>query len=1055
MRRLRVSALVAAALLAGAAVPRTARAADSVLVQVGGSLAGRAGGYVDVPVSVDMSGAPGRTLGGYRLTLTFDPTVLSFYQVNAGNFGPPLVNSDSSGQGRIQVTSLLPAGATGNVLLFTARFYVFTDTIPSAISLQLGDLTAASNSSTPFEDLLPIARVVNGSFCGAVGTWGDVDGDGVSNSRDALLVLSSVVGIQDSLANVAMGDVDGDGKVTSRDALIILSYAVGLDVSGFRIGQVAAGACATGSATTLTILPDSLELSSGQTVPITVLATDASGRQVAATQLSWTSSNSSVAVYLDNVYDAPPAGSAPGRSPESFYGQGVQARDAGTAVLTAELSPGVKATLKVVVLQHRRSWYVDIRRAAGAPTQTGSAALPFEFIGDALDPTAAADGDTVHVATGTYPEVVSGSASVTILGDSLDRPVLDPRGAPYSSTTALYMGGAGGRAEVAHLVIDGAVVLYGVDNVVRDVRLDDVAADNAIDIYSNHNANSAESGTEGLGNVLVDGLVISHHTQRGVWIEQADSVTIRNSIIVGDSTREDCYAGYSGGGAVEIDDAGVVNVHDNQVSGAACKGIGAYTDDGRVTISHNTVSAVGTAGVVAAGRVVALDHNVIRDIGYDSAYSYYPKVGVHVTSDAIADSVTSVGDSISDVQAYNEGYNDGPYAFLTDTAQVVRIDSARVGSIATSANSSFGEAFYLRGATQTLTHSRVMNVNGDGLYLDTPSRALTSRGNHYQDLVGSAVYVYFYCDCEEGQGSDSVTSVSDTAYSTHSGAIDIEEAYWTRVDSAVVDSGGSVDGVDLYYDVRAAVVHSAFSRMYSGVYIDYVDSAAVVFNQFNADTIGLQVGAINGNADSVRVVGNGFTGNPMAGMWIADAAVLADSNITVTNGTGMYFDYGGAGLVTRARFQQNGIGVWLSGNAGGVSVEFSNFLNDTTYGAENDGEYTLDATNNYWGAADGPSCVEVCSGSGDAISGSVDFSGFATGAWPWPSAPAGSAGPVLAVRSSGARAAAAPARTARPSAHRRRPKKTAAVARPPAPERSATPTHQATFPKPWHRGQSQ
>ncbi len=58
---------------------------------------------------------------------------------------------------------------------------------------------------------------------------GDVDGDGLITSADALQVLQMVVGTTE--LNYT-GDVDGDGQITSADALQILNYVVG-NISSF------------------------------------------------------------------------------------------------------------------------------------------------------------------------------------------------------------------------------------------------------------------------------------------------------------------------------------------------------------------------------------------------------------------------------------------------------------------------------------------------------------------------------------------------------------------------------------------------------------------------------------------------------------------------------------------------------------------------------------------------------------------------------------------------------------------------------------------------------
>ena len=103
-------ALLFAGLLSVAVVHRAqAAAADSVLVRVGGDLTGRAGQYIDVPVTVDLSGAPGRQLGSYRGLLAWDSTRLEFMQIKPGNFAAPQVNPGTTG-GTERITAVLPSG---------------------------------------------------------------------------------------------------------------------------------------------------------------------------------------------------------------------------------------------------------------------------------------------------------------------------------------------------------------------------------------------------------------------------------------------------------------------------------------------------------------------------------------------------------------------------------------------------------------------------------------------------------------------------------------------------------------------------------------------------------------------------------------------------------------------------------------------------------------------------------------------------------------------------------------------------------------------------------
>jgi hypothetical protein len=79
--------------------------------------------------------------------------------------------------------------------------------------------------------LLPSHRTDLLDVCQANRLYGDVDVNRVVNSRDALITLTSAVGIAVGAPfEVQWGDVDLDLQVTSRDALFILSAGVGLSV---------------------------------------------------------------------------------------------------------------------------------------------------------------------------------------------------------------------------------------------------------------------------------------------------------------------------------------------------------------------------------------------------------------------------------------------------------------------------------------------------------------------------------------------------------------------------------------------------------------------------------------------------------------------------------------------------------------------------------------------------------------------------------------------------------------------------------------------------------
>lgn len=196
---------------------------------------------ITTSVTVDMSGspAPDDLLGSFTATLSYDPTLLDFTShsgILSGFTG--VVNVDEV-NGIITFNGANPAGVGGVVALLDVNF----DVIGAAGSSALLDLNfSAMAAAITFTDLLP-GLTVNDCSVGITtpGLLGDVNGDDLVNSTDALIILSFDAGIpipQPFLdrINAGFGDVNGDGPTNSTDALIVLSFDVGIPVP-FPVGD--------------------------------------------------------------------------------------------------------------------------------------------------------------------------------------------------------------------------------------------------------------------------------------------------------------------------------------------------------------------------------------------------------------------------------------------------------------------------------------------------------------------------------------------------------------------------------------------------------------------------------------------------------------------------------------------------------------------------------------------------------------------------------------------------------------------------------------------------
>lgn len=189
------------------------------------------GSEITVPITVDLTES-GVDLGSYTASLMWDPEQLQYVGYAGGTtsgWGAPTVNASDAASGRLDFSSAYPAGSSGVIHILNAQFDVI-GTAGETGAVDLG-FTAMAAAST-FTDLMTDLCVEDCSYeIESCGILGDVNGDEIVNSTDALILLSCDVG-QDVSAFCPMncGDVNGDGLVNSTDALILLSHDVGLSV---------------------------------------------------------------------------------------------------------------------------------------------------------------------------------------------------------------------------------------------------------------------------------------------------------------------------------------------------------------------------------------------------------------------------------------------------------------------------------------------------------------------------------------------------------------------------------------------------------------------------------------------------------------------------------------------------------------------------------------------------------------------------------------------------------------------------------------------------------
>jgi hypothetical protein len=118
----------------------------------------RVGDTVTVDVRVNMFFTSGELLGSYNAQLTWDPAVLRYVDVLAGNFGAPTINDTQTGQGSLRFSAANATGVSGSVVVARVRF-VAQAAGSSAPQVAISELSAAQT----FTNLLSSVVVTNGS----------------------------------------------------------------------------------------------------------------------------------------------------------------------------------------------------------------------------------------------------------------------------------------------------------------------------------------------------------------------------------------------------------------------------------------------------------------------------------------------------------------------------------------------------------------------------------------------------------------------------------------------------------------------------------------------------------------------------------------------------------------------------------------------------------------------------------------------------------------------------------------------------------------------------
>jgi 2',3'-cyclic-nucleotide 2'-phosphodiesterase (5'-nucleotidase family) len=192
----------------------------------------------EVPVSCDFQVSvrvnTADTLGGFTARLEWNPAEVAYGGVATLQSGfTGVINEEQADAGVLVFNGAFSAGMTGDFPLISADFRSLGD-LGSTASVSVAFTAAAA--ARDFRDLRFQLEAIDGDLDVTVPEiFGDLNGDDLVNSTDALIALSFEAGLPltadiQARIDAGLGDINRDGMTNSMDALIILTFDAGLPV---------------------------------------------------------------------------------------------------------------------------------------------------------------------------------------------------------------------------------------------------------------------------------------------------------------------------------------------------------------------------------------------------------------------------------------------------------------------------------------------------------------------------------------------------------------------------------------------------------------------------------------------------------------------------------------------------------------------------------------------------------------------------------------------------------------------------------------------------------
>jgi parallel beta-helix repeat protein len=429
-----------------------------------------------------------------------------------------------------------------------------------------------------------------------------------------------------------------------------------------------------------------------------------------------------------------------------------------------------------------------------------------------------------------------------------------------------------------------------------------------------YQANVAKNGT---GNLSLTNSNISNSAFYGVRIFDSNGEHTVSGNAISNSTDSGIHLSNIGSGAT---------ISDNTISNNPSYGI--YLENGSPAISGNTINA-SAYGIRS--------HNASPSITNNSSTGN-SKYGLYLTG--VGNPSVITGNTLTGKTTGGIGMAAGASgAVVADSNNFSGPLHIEVGSIVSAVSWSNNRVYYVSGGVDVTPPGGALTVSAGRTVKFAQDTWMNVTGNLVANGASGTIY---FTDSRDGTTPDGMTVGGSTLLAGSWYGIQVLAGGSATIDHCEVRFGGKNGS----YNANVAKVGGGSLSLTNSIIRNSGDSGIYLEN----------------SGSGVTISGNSINLNINNGIHLSGASTTP--------------------LVKNNRIFSNSIGILCDASAspviGGAAENGNDIYNNSTFGVQNASANTVNATYNWWGSATGPIHFSNTNGSGNAVSGNVNFIPFQT-----------------------------------------------------------------------------